>query len=271
LQASFEEASGKSLGAFFRQWLDRAGGPELVIADARAREQNGNTQLAITLEQKAPAYALDVPIEIAWEGKREVRWVRAARERTTETVELTSTPHAVRLDPEFRLWRRLSARELPPILREWIISSAPAIVIATPDSSGAQSPEPNVGAAAERLAQAFFEKPARTIAATSMKAASGPVLLVGLHDAIDRTLAALRLPPRPPAVANAGSAQVWTIDDRTAEGRVAVISARDAESLSAIIRPLPHYGAQSYLAFEGSKMVTRGVWPADVPAVGVVR
>jgi hypothetical protein len=39
----------------------------------------------------------------------------------------------------------------------------------------------------------------------------------------------------------------------------------------AIARPLPHYGAQSYLAFDGSKLLTRGVWPVDVRAVRVVK
>ena len=41
--------------------------------------------------------------------------------------------------------------------------------------------------------------------------------------------------------------------------------------MRALSRPLPHYGAQSYLSFDGAKLVTRGVWPADVPAVRVVR
>jgi hypothetical protein len=270
LQASFEEASGKTLGGFFRQWLDRAGGPEIAIVNALASEHEGKSKLIITLEQKAPAYVLDVPVEIVSKDKREVRWLRSEREWATEVLELGSTAESVRLDPEFRLWRRLSRRELPPILREWIISGAPALLIAGSDPSGASSSDAAVQSAAERLAQAFFEKPARRIAAASIKESAGPVLIVGLHEAVDQTLAALRLPPRPSALAGSGTTQVWTIDDRTAPHRIAVVSARNAESLSAIMRPLPHYGAQSYLTFEGAKMLTRGVWPADAPAVRVV-
>jgi hypothetical protein len=270
LQASFEEASGKTLGGFFRQWLDRAGGPEIAIVNALASEHEGKSKLIITLEQKAPAYVLDVPVEIVSKDKREVRGLRSEREWATEVLELGSTAESVRLDPEFRLWRRLSRRELPPILREWIISGAPALLIAGSDPSGASSSDAAVQSAAERLAQAFFEKPARRIAAASIKESAGPVLIVGLHEAVDQTLAALRLPPRPSALAGSGTTQVWTIDDRTAPHRIAVVSARNAESLSAIMRPLPHYGAQSHLTFEGAKMLTRGVWPADAPAVRVV-
>jgi hypothetical protein len=32
---------------------------------------------------------------------------------------------------------------------------------------------------------------------------------------------------------------------------------------------LPHYGGQSYLVFDGSRMVARGVWPAAAHAVPV--
>jgi hypothetical protein len=263
LETAFEEASGKTLDGFFRQWLDRAGGPQVAMADARASERDAKARLTVTLEQKAPAYGLDVPVEITWKDRREVRWLRADRERTTLTLDLASAPDAVRLDPEFRLWRRLSARELPPILREWIISRTPSLAVAGSDS--------DIEAAAEQVAQAFFERGARRIAPDAAIKADGPVLLVGLHAAVDRTLAALQLPARPAALGGSGSSQVWTIDDRTSGNRIAVISARDADSLRALSRPLPHYGAQSYLTFEGSKMLTRGVWPAEVPAVRVVK
>jgi hypothetical protein len=43
---------------------------------------------------------------------------------------------------------------------------------------------------------------------------------------------------------------------------MAVISARDAESLAALVRPLPHYGRRSYVVFEGAKAIEMGVWPA---------
>jgi aminopeptidase N len=42
---------------------------------------------------------------------------------------------------------------------------------------------------------------------------------------------------------------------------IAVVSARDAGALRALLRPLPHYGSQSWLVFEGSRALARGVWP----------
>jgi hypothetical protein len=42
-----------------------------------------------------------------------------------------------------------------------------------------------------------------------------------------------------------------------------VVSAESAEALRALLRPLPHYGRQSYLIFDGGTVVERGVWPAQ--------
>jgi hypothetical protein len=50
-----------------------------------------------------------------------------------------------------------------------------------------------------------------------------------------------------------------------------VISARDEPSLQALLRPLPHYGSQSYLAFDGARLIERGAWPPATPAVPVTR
>ena len=80
------------------------------------------------------------------------------------------------------------------------------------------------------------------------------------------------LPPRPAEVAGRGSAQVWTLAPAGSRSApVAVISGRDAASIGALERGLPHYGAQSWLVFEGGRAIARGTWPASLPAVPVVR
>jgi aminopeptidase N len=62
--------------------------------------------------------------------------------------------------------------------------------------------------------------------------------------------------------AGRGSAQVWTA--RAGDERILVlVSVRDAHSLAALTTPLPHYGRESYLVFEGARMIERGTWPAQ--------
>ena len=71
-------------------------------------------------------------------------------------------------------------------------------------------------------------------------------------------------PPEPEQLRNRGSAQVWTAQLPNGKTLLA-ISARDAASLQALLRPLPHYGRQSWLVFDGAKAIDRGVW--EVKAV----
>lgn len=264
LQAAFEQAAGRSLAGFFDQWLNRAGAPDVRIAAARATPRGGRAQLALTLEQSSPAYALGVPVELVYAGGRsEMRRIALTQPRQTATLELAAAPEGVRLDPELRLWRRPAAEQLPPILRQWITARAPRLATASGDEQ--------VRAAAATLAQRLFENAPRAAALADLDRDNEPMLLAGLHEDVDAVLARAGLPPRPAELAGRGSAQVWTVA-RAGGAALAVVSARDAESLAALARPLPHYGGQSWLAFAGGRLLARGIWPAPgrlLPVVAV--
>jgi aminopeptidase N len=270
LQRAFEQASGKSLASFFAQWLQRAGAPDIHITSVSSAQQDGQLRLTLALEQqqepKAAPYALRLPLEIVYVGRTETRWIDSRQPHEQLTLALDALPLGVRLDPELRVWRRLEREQLPPILRQWIIAPAPRLLIA---SSAA-----DVRAAAEALARRLFENPPQPLALPQLKAlrqGSEPVLLAGLHADVDAALAQADLPPRPASLAvdgNSGSAQVWTV--QAASGApLAVVSASDADALRALLRPLPHYGAQSWLRFDGSRLLARGVWPAPGPLLPV--
>lgn len=263
LRTAFEQAANRPLKTFFEQWVQRAGAPVLSIAQAKAQPENGKTQLALALTQTSPPYALRVPVEIVAGGRSQTRWIDFDRERQTATLELDAPPEGVRLDPELRLWRVLDRGELPPILRQWIIATAPRLIIASAAAGVSQT--------AQTLAQRMLENAPRPITPAQIAENSEPVLLIGLHADVDAALAALGLPPRPAMLANRGSAQVWTIQNGKDGIPVAVISARDAASLAALIRPLPHYGAQSYLAFDASRAIERGVWAAPGKLIPISR
>jgi hypothetical protein len=65
----------------------------------------------------------------------------------------------------------------------------------------------------------------------------------------------------PEELGKEGTAHVWTF--RTAQGRpVVAVAAQDAAALQALLRPLPHYGRQSWLVFEGATVLDRGIWSA---------
>jgi hypothetical protein len=175
-------------------------------------------------------------------------------------VDVDALPEGVRLDPDLRIWRVLDREQLPPILRQWVIARVPRLA----QASGVA----DVRDAAAALAKRFFEIPPQAMSQDALNQGTEPVLLVGLHADVDVALARADLPPRPVSLAGRGSAQVWTIA-RAAGPPVAVVSAKDAEALRALLSPLPHYGGQSWLVFDGRRALDRGVWPAPGRLIAV--
>jgi hypothetical protein len=260
LQAAFEKAAGRSLASFFGQWLNRAGGPAVTIAHAGAKAEAGKVRLTLTVEQVAPAYTLRLPLEIVISGRAEMRSIDVGRQRDVVTMLVDAMPEGVRLDPELRVWRVLDRAQLPPILRQWVIAQAPRLA----QASGVE----DVREAAVALAKRVFEIPPQPVSQDALNMGTEPVMLMGLHADVDAALAHAGLPPRPASLAGHGSAQVWTIA-REAGPPVAVVSAKDAEALRALLGPLPHYGAQSWLVFDGRRALDRGVWPAPGRLIAV--
>ncbi|NMF87342.1 M1 family peptidase [Aromatoleum petrolei] len=252
LQAAFERASGRPLDAFFQQWVGRAGGPAVTITAADARRAEGGARLTLSVAQNGPAYALHLPVQLVFPDREETRWIDVAGESEAVMLEMDAPPTGVRLDPELQVWRMLGPEQLPPILRQWIITRAPHLAQA--------SAAPEVREAAVALSRRLFEVEPQAIEVGDIGKANGPVLLAGVHADVDAVLKKAGLPPRPEHLSNRGSAQAWTIPHRSG-APLAVVSARDADALRALLRPLPHYGAQSWLVFENARLVERGVWP----------
>jgi hypothetical protein len=177
--------------------------------------------------------------------------------RQSFKLPLKAEAREVALDPDLRIFRRLGPDEAPPILREVMVDAATATVLL---SIG--GPE---RAAGEALASKLQDH-SPDFASTARLPQKGPVLVIGLARDVDAWLTKHHLPPRPAEVRAQGTAQVWTA---RSSGRqtIAVISATDASALNALLRPLPHYGRQSYLVFDGAKAVTRGTWPAQVQTI----
>jgi hypothetical protein len=256
LRHAFEQAAGRDLAAFFAQWLERAGAPELRIAEAQAAPAGDRWRVAATLEQGAPPYRLRVPLSVRAASGVETHIVEMDGARAELTLATGARPLALELDPELRLFRRLAPGEAPPILRQAMLDPATAVVVL---SAG------EAAQAARTLAARLVENGGKTEVAPSQMP-DAPLLAIGLAADVDAWLARNRLAPRPAEAAAQGSAQAWAATHRAGRALV-VVSARDAEALAALARPLPHYGRQSWIAFDGTKAISRGVWPSIPQAV----
>ena len=158
------------------------------------------------------------------------------------------TPNFSGADPDFRIWRRIDPAVFPPILREVFVAPEVAVVAVGDDAE--------LRTAAQALAARLLD--AKPDAVVTTLPARGPALIVGKANELDAWLAARQLPSRP--ALKEGSAQVWAGRDSRGRPYVAIAVA-DVAALKALMRPLPHYGKQSWLVFDGPRAIERGIWP----------
>ena len=266
LRRAFEAASGRDLGGLFAQWLERRGAPLLTLVDARADIGADGEGVLLTLRQEADRpYALTVPVRLetaAGAGAGvENHSVRFDVKEATLRIPAGAAVRAVSVDPDFDLFRRLAPGEAPPILRDVTLRPGAERVIAA---------EGEAAEAARALAGRLMDGAGREGRGRQGGGGSVPVLVIGTDAAVARELERRGLPPVPAELAGRGSARVWV--SRAADGRTAlVVSGADAAALQALLRPLPHYGRQSWLVFDGAKATDRGVWAVgDSPLRRVV-
>ncbi|UEM05278.1 M1 family peptidase [Skermanella rosea] len=245
LRAAFEAASGRDLGGFFDQWVTRTGAPALRLMEASATRLGDRYALAVRIGQGEPAYRLDVPMVVETTDGQVRRTIPLAGSEAAATIDLDAPPLSVAVDPEYRLFRRLAPGEAAPILRDVTLNPATRLVLAGPHQDLGRT-------LASRLMDAG--------AAAGEPLGGAPVAVIGITADVYKALPRLGLAPVPDGLAGQGTARVWT--GRTAGGAPAlVVAADDRAALEALLRPLPHYGRQSYLVFQGREAVERGIWP----------
>jgi aminopeptidase N len=245
LEAEFARAAGRDLSGFFAQWLTRSGAPQLVL-EAPERSPDG---ISFTLRQEGQAYALRLPVRLESAAGSETRLVEidGASRRIFLPTSAAVTRFAI--DPDYRIFRRLGLQEVAPTIRR-MITAERAVAIgagAAPDL-------------AQRALAAIVERPGSAGELGPAMIARRPLLIAALADQLPALLAAIGLPPRPAAVPNQGTAQVWAAR-YGGDVPLLVLSARDAASLAAMLPAIRHYGGESWLAFDGARVIARGTLP----------
>jgi hypothetical protein len=118
LERSFERASGKDLGWFFKQWVAGTGLPELSGSASAQRLADGHYAVTLQLAQKGgqPPFRLNVPVRITTASGKETFMVSMIDRMATFTLESTERPSRVVVDPDFDLPRILSIDERIPTI-----------------------------------------------------------------------------------------------------------------------------------------------------------
>ncbi|WP_051609594.1 M1 family metallopeptidase [Terasakiella pusilla] len=241
LEATFGQTSGQDLADFFQQWVYGKGAPAFTDLRAESSPQaNARWLLTTQLTQTNSAFRVPVPLEITTEG--ETFTLTASENRTT--TQLHVRPTRVSLDPDFHLFRQLGINEAPATLRDIMLAKDVALYLTDTDMRDE----------AITLVQRMMEHDVREV---SNLDPSAPFILMGSSAPLYPHLRSLNLAPvRMPRIAT--TAQVWAGKTRD-QVPYLVITYQDAESLRALQRPLPHYGRQNMVLFQGAKAIFKSI------------
>ena len=115
VQSVFEKFSGQDLGRFFDEWTNRTGAADLRVADVKVTEQDKRYTVSGEIrQQQNGAYELEVPVVVATAAGPVITKVRSRDPVTPFSIETTSAPQVVAVDPAFDVFRILDPRETAP-------------------------------------------------------------------------------------------------------------------------------------------------------------
>ena len=271
IRRSFEATTGENLEAFFHQWIDAAGTPELALSDAT--RSGHRVTLRLTQVQPGRPLALDVPIAIQTARGVEMRRIALSQTQaaTSASFDLDAPATRIDVDPEFQVYRRLSPLETTPSLSRAFGAEHVLIVVAAAERDGVYAPllkawvHGGVEVASDRdLAKLPDDRPVWIMGRSNRFLADVDAALRP-HQASIRD-GVLRIEDASYA---ADKSIVATARNPTNPTAVLIfLSAPSAAAAAALARKLPHYGKYSWLIFGGDAADNegKGEWaPLDSP------
>jgi aminopeptidase N len=244
LEASFTAASGADLGWFFAQWLQRPDAPRLHLSDVVQKPG----EIAFTLGQEEPVYRLRVPVALRREGGAETRIAELDERERRFVWPIPAPVHELAVDPDYRLFRRLSPGEIAPTIRSLVVAEHPA----------AAALAPVFAEAAQTAVQRFFDGDGQAMEASAAVAARRPLMLIGTRAEVADALQRFHLQSRPSLPVCTGPGCAWAAREAGGVPLVAV-EAETPAAAERIVGVLRHYGAESWVAWDGNRVAGRGL------------
>jgi aminopeptidase N len=277
VQDSFAAVAGEPLDAFFQQWVQRSGAPQLRVSKARTEPDGDGYRLTVEIEQlqSGPAYTLDLPLAVHMEGVDQAYQASIAIEAKRQSISLplTARPLQLDVDPEFDVFRRLHRNEIPPAVSQAM--GAEQVLVILPGKASAELAKA-YHALATRWQQ---EKPGHVDILVDSDVQTLPddraVWLFGwknrFRPQLNTALQAYDFTLSDDSVRIAGttlSAQSHSLavlgrQPNNPDQALGWLAADSAAALPGLGRKLPHYGRYSYLGFSGTNPdnMLKGQWP----------
>ncbi len=248
LRVAFQAQSGRELGWYFEQWLDRRGLPELEMRGFAVERSNGALALNFDLSQRGEVYRLEVPVTVVYRSGDEKNLLVPLAERNKGVrVELDSDPAEIIIDKNFDLARKLSEPEIPPVVAG-LMGAENLMVVPPVDGDG------RYGAVIDSFrTRGAIVTDGGTLSDRELRSAT--LLVLGAdHPILDRLYSKGKV-----EIVGRGFDLVMLKHPWNPAGFVGIIAARSAREVAAALPKIFHYGRYSALAFDNGRNVSATV------------
>lgn len=277
IERIFSRVAERDLAAFFAQWVQRRGAPELALSVAEERGDKARLNFAQVQEQEP--FEFTVTAALYYSGQASPTLVDLTIDQRAQgfVADDYSRLEAVVVDPYFDLFRRLDRAETPPTVGE--LFGASSLTFVLPSSSQGSVVTDHwrelvesfgAGVAATTVLDSEIDALPTTssvwilgrdnrFAPAGFDAAPGATRSVSAAEGDDLTLAGNVLD-------YAERSSVFVARHPQApELALGFIDIDQPEAVPGMIEKLPHYGKYSYLSFAGDEPTNdvKGVWSAS--------
>jgi len=250
LITAFEQISGDDLKSFFEQWLTRPDLPSMTLANFKVDESGGRPVMSFTIRQanSGEPYRLSVPLSVVTDTATIFREIEISERETDVRIPVDTPPRELIIDDDYRLMRRLSPSELPPVWSAFTGADNKLAILDPGQEKDIFLPFLNI----------LENMDCRIVSAadvTGKEIAAAAVIFLGTSSSASRNLFAS---PDHPATG-------MTVDIRANPLNPALpavlVSTANIDEVSLAARKLRHYGKYSYLHFEQGRVMTKNISP----------
>lgn len=254
---------------FTKQWLNRAGAPEISLDYASVDDQDDGYLLSISIsqKQKGPAYQLLLPLDVTFEDVQKQREnIFLTDKNTVFTIKVKQRPQGMMLDPDFDVFRLLHPNERPASIGR--LFGAKKQLLVMPENSTSQQIKAWQGLAASwsrryKNVELVFDKEVKKIPEdvslwilgwnnTLLK--DRHQYFSARHQTSSPQLFSQSLSENTVIIGeqklHADNSAVILLDTDNSRPAMGFIGAHEPEVITSLARKLPHYSSYGLLVFE---------------------
>jgi aminopeptidase N len=270
IEASFASVTDEDLSAFFTQWENRTGAPELALENVVYT--NNEVSFRVIQKQDASPFTLDLPVLISTTGAMEYHNIFIDSKAKDFTLQAKSEITGLQLDPKFDVFRVLHPDEVPASLSKAYGADLSLFVLPS-----------KADAASKKGYEAFIEQWKKgnsgefeviyDDALTSLPSDKSIWILgfensfaADFHSALkaqDFEASSDALVIQKKEVTSSKHSTIVTAKHPENKDEVLLFfSIAKQEAIPGLVRKLPHYGKYSYLGFVGDEPTNtvKGQW-----------